>query len=254
VGAVAAQALANARYGHEGLSLMKGGLSANQALDRLLAGDAGSERRQVGIVGVDGSAAAHTGLGCSPWAGHSVGTNFTCQGNLLAGPHVIEAMAATFRTATGSFTQRLYAALAAGDHAGGDRRGRQSAALHVQRTGGGYQKLSDVVADLRVDDSPDPLQELARLLALHELYFGSTPEADRLSLSEPAVLGAILSAMAAAGVPVRADNIDDAVLLREVERFLGSENLEERIDMARLTIDPPALAYLEARYSDGKEA
>lgn len=251
-GAVATQALANARYGHQGLALMKGGLTARKALDRLLAEDPDAERRQVGFVGVDGSVAAHTGSGCSQWAGHRIGNNFTCQGNILAGPQVVDSMASAFSAASGSFAQRLYAALEAGDRAGGDRRGRQSAALYVQRAGGGYQKLSDVVADLRVDDATDPIRELARLLALHDLYFGSTPEPQRLSLRDPAVLGEILAAMALAGAPGPAGDIEDTGLRRAIEKFLGSENLEERTDMMRLTIDPPALAYLRDRYPPGR--
>jgi len=248
VGAVATQALANARYGHQGLALMKSGLSARQALGRLLAEDTDGNRRQVGLVGADGSVAAHTGSECSQWAGHRVGGNFTCQGNILAGPRVVDAMAEAFAVASGSLAQRLFASLAAGDRAGGDRRGRQSAALYVLRAGGGYRKLSDVVADLRVDDSSDPIGELARLLQLRDLYFGSSPESERLSLRDPAVIGAIVGAMTLTGAAGAGTDLDDPAVWQAIDKFLGSENLEERVDMDRLTIDPPALAYLRDRY------
>ena len=250
-GAVATQALANARYGLGGLALMVAGVPAPEALERLLAEDRGADRRQVGLVGIDGSVAAHTGAGCSGFAGHRTGEGFTCQGNILTGPEVLDAMAATFVGTAGLLQDRLFAALAAGDTAGGDRRGRQSAALYVLRAGGGYQGLSDVVADLRVDDAVDPIQELGRLCTINTLYFGASPPAERLSLGGP-VLAELSGVMARAGRPLAANaSLDDPAVIRALESFLGSENLEERVDLVRLTIDPPALVHLRTLYGDG---
>lgn len=251
VGAVATQALANAGYGRAGLALMRAGLSASDALARLLAEDPDADRRQVGLVGIDGSVAAHTGVRCSAWAGHRTGTDFTCQGNILAGPEVPDAMAGAFVGTAGVLADRLFAALRAGDAAGGDRRGRQSAAIYVLRAGGGYQGLSDVVADLRVDDSVDPIHELGRLLELNNLYFGKSPPSERLSLRGPA-LESLAHLMARAGKPLaEGATIDDPAVIRALDSFLGSENLEDRVDLARLTIDPPALAHLSRIYGDG---
>lgn len=244
VGAVATQALANGTYGSQGLALMAGGLSAEAALARLLDGDVHSDQRQVGLVGLDGSAAAHTGARCQAWAGHRVGDSFACQGNILAGPQVIEAMAATFLATVGSLQHRLFATLAAGDGAGGDRRGRQSAALKVLRTGGGYQGLNDAVADLRVDDASRPVEELGRLLALNDLYFGKSPASEKLSLTGD-TLREIASIATAAGQPlVGSCTLDDVNFLTALEAFIGVNNLEDRVDFANRTIDLPALQYL----------
>lgn len=249
VGAVATQALANGTYGSQGLALMAGGLTAEAALARLLDGDAHSDQRQVGLVGLDGSAAAHTGARCQAWAGHRVGDGFACQGNILAGPQVIEAMATTFLAAAGALQHRLFAALRAGDAAGGDRRGRQSAALKVLRTGGGYQGLNDAVADLRVDDAPHPVEELGRLLALNDLYFGKSPASEKLSLSGD-TLREIATIANRAGAPLAGTvSLDDADFLAALEAFIGTENLEDRVDLAGRTIDRPALAHLRRTHA-----
>jgi len=249
VGAVATQALANGTYGSQGLALMADGLSADAALAQLLDGDAHSDQRQVGLVGLDGSAAAHTGARCQAWAGHRVGAGFACQGNILAGPQVIEAMAAAFLSKAGKLQHRLFAALEAGDAAGGDRRGRQSAALKVLRTGGGYQGLNDAVADLRVDDAPHPVEELGRLLGLNDLYFGKSPASEKLSLAGD-TLREIAAIADRAGQPLGGSgSLDDADFLRALEAFIGTENLEDRVDFPNRTIDLPALQYLRRNHT-----
>lgn len=244
VGAVATQALANATYGRRGLGFMRDGLSAEQTLQRLISDDPERERRQVGLVGLDGFSAAHTGSQCHPWAGHRIGDGFACQGNILTGPQVVEAMASTFVAASGSLQTRLFKSLEAGEKAGGDRRGRQSAALRVERTGGGYQGLSDVVADLRVDDAADPVAELGRLLDLSDLYFGRSPAFERLDLRGP-VMEELARLLARAGRPLpgKAD-IGDPAVREALETFVGTENLEDRVDFEKLTIDLPALKFL----------
>lgn len=243
VGAVATQALANAGYGRRGLALMRDGNSAEAALRQLLADDPGREHRQVGLAGLASGAVAHTGRHCYGWAGHRVGEGFTCQGNILTGPDVVDAMAAAFLATTGPLQGRLLASLQAGDAAGGDRRGRQSAALRVERVAGGYQGLSDVVADLRVDDHPGPVMELGRLVGLSDLYFGRSPETEKLPLDGP-VMGELAQLLSASDNPLPGTDLDDPAMRSALESFIGAENLEDRVDLDKRTIDRPALDFL----------
>jgi uncharacterized Ntn-hydrolase superfamily protein len=246
-GAVANQSYTNLAFGPDGLALMRGGLAAPAALGRLVAGDRDARLRQVGIVDRQGGAASHTGEGCHGWAGHRIGEGFACQGNLLAGPQVVAAMAEAFAAARGSLAARLLAALAAGDAAGGDRRGRQSAALKVARAGAGYLGGNDVLVDLRVDDGPDPVAELGRLHGLQQLYFGRSPPAERLAM-EGALLDELRAIAGRAGHEAGAAGApwDDATRAA-LQAFIDAENLEERCDLGARTIDPPALAHLRRR-------
>ena len=168
VGAVATQAAMNGGYGPRGLELLRQGLSAQQVLDRLLAEDTFDrvEGRQVAVIDAKGNIAVHTGPAANEWKGHIKGATYSVQGNILAGPHVAEAMARAFEGATGELAERLYAALKAGDDAGGDRRGRQSASILVVRKGGGSSLNNDRLCYINVDDNPDPLLELGRLVPL----------------------------------------------------------------------------------------
>jgi uncharacterized Ntn-hydrolase superfamily protein len=168
VGAVATQAAMNGGYGPRGLELLRQGLSAQQVLERLLAEDKFDrvEGRQVAIVDAKGNVAVHTGPAANEWKGHLTGATYSVQGNILAGPHVAQAMARAFENTTGELAERLYAALKAGDDAGGDRRGRQSASILVVRKGGGSSLNNDRLCYINVDDNPDPLFELGRLLHL----------------------------------------------------------------------------------------
>jgi uncharacterized Ntn-hydrolase superfamily protein len=168
VGAVATQAAMNGGYGPRGLELLRQGLTAQQVLERLLAEDKFDriEGRQVAIIDAKGNIAVHTGPAASEWKGHIVGATYSVQGNILAGRHVAEAMARAFESAGGELAERLYAALKAGDDAGGDRRGRQSASILVVRKGGGSSLNNDRLCYINVDDNPDPLFELGRLLPL----------------------------------------------------------------------------------------
>ncbi|MDI7278210.1 MAG: DUF1028 domain-containing protein, partial [Anaerolineae bacterium] len=184
VGAVATQALANLSYGERGLALMAQGLSASEALARLTAEDELGEHRQAGLVDAKGRAATFTGASCMSWAGGLVGEGFAVQGNILAGEQVVAAMAEGFVRAQGELADRLHAALLAGDRAGGDRRGRQSAALLVVRQGGSYGGFTDRYLDLRVDDHPDPVPELGHLLELHHLFLGTSRPEERLPIDE----------------------------------------------------------------------
>jgi uncharacterized Ntn-hydrolase superfamily protein len=166
VGVVATQSSANTDFGPDGLRLMGGGLPAASALDAVLESDDDREERQVGFVDPTGGAASFTGANCMDWAGGVTGDGFAAQGNILAGEAVVAALARTFTEMEGDLCDRLVAALLAGDAAGGDRRGKQSAALLVVRTGGGYEGRNDRYIDLRVDDHPDAPRELARLFTV----------------------------------------------------------------------------------------
>jgi uncharacterized Ntn-hydrolase superfamily protein len=178
VGAIATQADANIAYKYLGLAHLDEGATAP-----VLEEDEGREHRQAGIVDSDGNAATWTGSECFAWAGGTTGRSgerggYAIQGNILAGPEVVEAMERAWQGGEGlTLERRLLAALAAGDEAGGDSRGRQSAALLVVRDGAGYGGHDDVAVDLRVDDHTDPVTELARLVDLNELYLtASTPQ------------------------------------------------------------------------------
>lgn len=166
VGAVATQAWANTSFGPDGLALMADGLGAEEALERLIRADEGREDRQVGLVDAGGRAATFSGSRCMAWAGGLAGDGFAAQGNILVSGEVVEAMARAFVAAEGDLCDRLLAALVAGDAAGGDRRGRQSAALLVAREGGGYEGRNDRYLDLRVDDHPQAASELVRVFGV----------------------------------------------------------------------------------------
>ncbi len=166
VGAVATQAWANTAFGPDGLGLMAGGMPAAEALDAVLEGDDGRDERQAGFVDGRGGAATFTGSGCVHWAGGVTDGTVAAQGNILAGEAVVQELVRAFAAAEGDLSDRLLAALLAGDAAGGDRRGKQSAALLVVREGGGYEGRNDRYIDLRVDDYPDAPSELARLFGV----------------------------------------------------------------------------------------
>jgi len=167
VGAVATQAFANTSYGPRGLELLARGLSADETISVLTREDEGRDRRQVGVVAADGGAASYTGPGCNAWAGGRSGPGYAAQGNILTGAEVVAAMERAFLDSAGRpLADRLYAALAAGDAAGGDSRGKQSAALVVVREGGGYGGFNDRAIDVRVDDHAEPIVELGRLVDL----------------------------------------------------------------------------------------
>jgi uncharacterized Ntn-hydrolase superfamily protein len=183
VGAIASQALTNVTWGPHGLSLIGAGSSAREALDQLIAADPGRDERQAGVVDARGRSASHTGSSCLPWAGGRSGRGYAAQGDLLAGPAVIDAMGSSFEETDGQpLARRLLDALRAGDAAGGDRRGRQSAAIRVATPGAGFGGSDNVPLDLRVDDHPQPIDELARLLGLYEQYAGATPPDQHLPL------------------------------------------------------------------------
>jgi uncharacterized Ntn-hydrolase superfamily protein len=175
VGAIATQSYANVSYGPDGLELLAKGKSARETVETLTSADGNKQRRQLGIVDAKGNSASFTGSGCHPWAGHIEKPDFCAQGNILTGKEVVDAMAASFeqsqKQAKGGLCNWLVDALTAGQDAGGDSRGRQSAALLVVRKKGGYGGGNDRFIDLRVDDHKTPITELRRLLQLHKNLF-----------------------------------------------------------------------------------
>ncbi len=170
-GAVATQANANVTWGPRGLELLSRGLTAEETLKVLLRGDANASSRQTGIVSRDGTSVTYTGPDCIPWAGGRAGANYAVQGNILVSEQVVIAMEKAFLETKGTLAHRMYAALAAGDAAGGDSRGRQSAALIVVKESAGFNGGSDRAIDIRVDDHADPFGELKRLLDYAEMNY-----------------------------------------------------------------------------------
>ena len=183
VGAIATQAYANTSYGPNGLKLLESRLSVQETLDKLIEADDGRAHRQVGIIDAKGNAAAYTGAETNAWAGHHVvGKNYAVQGNILAGEEVVLSMGEAFEKSglrskplseanRGTLAEKLIAALEAGQAAGGDTRGQQSAALLVVRENGGFGGFNDRYIDLRVDDHAKPIQELKRIYKLYEKTF-----------------------------------------------------------------------------------
>ena len=283
VGAVATQSFANVAYGPDGLALLGEGVSAADVLARLVAADPLREQRQAGIVDRDGGAATHTGRECFAWAGGRTGRGYAAQGNILAGPSVVEGIAGAYESGGLPFPELLVASLAAAEAAGGDRRGRESAALLVVRTGGGYGGGNDRWIDLRVDDHADPVPELGRVLSLQRLY-GDRPAIDELIAVDEALAGELRSLLSRIGAQpggrfggvyqpmwqVRGETPPSgSSASHDAERpmtgaprelpdrwdptwqgalldWMGVENLEERI-AAPGWIDPRVLAVLRAR-------
>lgn len=171
VGAIATQALANPKFGPLGLLLLESGASPELCIEFFKKGDPGMESRQVGIVAMDGSAATFTGKDCGDWAGGISGKDFVIQGNILAGKDVVTAMAETFEATEGVLAERMIAALEAGQQAGGDRRGRQSAAILIARKNWGYGGMNDRFRDLRVEEHETPIAELKRVYLAHRKLF-----------------------------------------------------------------------------------
>ncbi|MFQ5946055.1 MAG: DUF1028 domain-containing protein [Anaerolineae bacterium] len=249
VGALATQAWANLSYGPDGLHLLHQGLSAEEVVDRLVSPDDDRGQRQLGVIDAKGGAAAFTGEECLDWAGHVTGDGYTCQGNILAGEAVVADMASVYEESGGDLADRLLRALEAGQAAGGDSRGKESASLLVVKEGGSYGGWLDRMVDLRVDDHPDPIPELARILDLHRLYLGETSPEDVIDI-DAALARELQSMMTRKGY--YSDEIDGVWQGGTVEsfrRFAGVENLEERLqDGPR--IDRVVLDFLRERFGD----
>ena len=251
-GAVATQAHANLTYGPKGLEMMEGGVSAKGTIQALVGADENRALRQVGMVDREGRAAAHTGVDCNAWAGHIFGEGFACQGNILV-PGTVEAMARRFeqvRGGPGELADWLVEALMAGEEAGGDRRGRQSAGVLVVRENGGYGGNNDRYLDLRVDDDPNPIRKLRELVEMHHLYFGEVNPDDLIPLeSVAAELQDLLRRTGHYDGPVT--GAFDERTRRALRTLVGIENLEERWDGEGDAIDRGVVEYLRDRFDVG---
>ncbi len=245
-GAIATQAWANTGFGPAGLALLREGRSAGEVVDRLIADDSGRDHRQLGVVDARGGAAAWTGRLCFRWAGHRTGSGYACQGNILAGEAVVAAMEASFLGSSGPLPERLTAALVAGQAAGGDSRGQQSAALLVVRDKGGYGGFTDRAVDLRVDDHADPIGELGRLLGLHRLFF--SPEMASRTRASGAVVREMQEILLKRGYyagPVSGEY--DTATREAFKRFCHIENFEERYREDEF-VDREVLTFMRDRY------
>lgn len=228
VGAVATQSWANTSFGPEGLALMSDGASAEDALGTLIDGDEGRADRQVGVVDATGRAATFTGSACMEWAGGVTGRGFAAQGNILVGEQVVVAMSGAFAETDGDLCDRLLAALLAGDASGGDRRGRQSAALLVVREGGGYEGRNDRYIDLRVDDHPDAPRELARLFDVYDATV--LIRNDPLLPAAPDLVADLQRRLAALGrYAEEATGVYDDATRAALAGWAGEYNLEGRL-------------------------
>jgi len=270
IGAVATQAAANYRYGPDGLALLRSSRSPEEAVRELTEADEGREHRQLGIVDAHGRAWTYTGSGCIDWAGGRTADNVSAQGNILTGADVVDALIETFQAGGAAFPELLLKALKAADVAGGDRRGRESAALLVVREGGGYGGGSDRWIDLRVDDHPSPVDELSRLLELNHLYLDRPAAEDLMPIDEklapeiqrrleragytPATIskgGGLAEVVESLGLTRTGEPRDlpagwDATWSNALTEWMSVENLEERAAAAGW-IDPRVLAFLRER-------
>lgn len=217
VGAIATQADANVSFKGLALAHLDDGATAEVALQRLLEEDEGRDHRQVGIVDLEGNAATHTGTSCLEWAGGRSGPGYAIQGNVLTGEEVVAAMEDAWLAADPQvpLAHVLMDVLAAGDAAGGDRRGRQSAALLVVRDGAGYAGLDDIAVDLRVDDHVAPVGELSRLLDLNDFYLTASTEEEKVPVTPEL----------AAELQERAQALGQ----RDFQSWVGTENYEMRV-------------------------
>ncbi|MGB6423542.1 MAG: DUF1028 domain-containing protein [Anaerolineales bacterium] len=248
-GAVATQAHANLTYGPQGLEMMDKGLPAEDTIEALISSDEHRAMRQVGLVDREGRASAYTGADCIEWAGHVVGVGFTCQGNILV-RGTVEAMARRFeqvRRGPGELADWLLQALATGQAAGGDKRGRQAAGVLVVRENGGYGGDNDRYLDLRVDDDPKPIQKLMELVEMHHLYFGEVDPSDLIPLqSTAAELQDLLQRTGQYDGPVT--GVFDEVTRKSLCTLVGIENLEERWNGEGDMIDRHVVEYLRDKF------
>jgi uncharacterized Ntn-hydrolase superfamily protein len=217
VGAVATQSWANPRYGPDGLALLREGLPAEDVVTRLTEADDNRAQRQLGVVDGEGRGASYTGTECHAWAGHRTGAGYAAQGNILVSGETVDALAETFESTAGQpLAERLLDCLDAAQAAGGDSRGQQSAAIFIVGPEQGFAGLSDVFVDLRVDDHPQPLEELRRLFGIHRELFGKTPRDKWIEVDD--------------GLRKELDDRLAVLGYERLEDWAGVENLEERVD------------------------
>ena len=226
VGAIATQSYANTSYGPKGLELMATGKTAQETLDALTSEDEQKEFRQAGIVDANGNVATFTGEKCYDWAGGITGDYFAAQGNILVSEETVQAMGRTFLETSGTLAKRLLNALDAGQDAGGDSRGMQSAALLVVKEQGGYGGFNDRYIDLRVDEHPDPIKELIRIYNLQQLYFAPTKLENILDITD-SVKEELIFELERHGYLKEFDG-SDGKLYDALTTYIHTENFEAR--------------------------
>jgi len=242
VGAVATQSWANTAYGPEGLALLEKGLSPEAVIDKLIADDPGRSLRQVAVINADGEASAFTGHECYDWAGHKIGKHHSCQGNILVSEKTVSEMSRTFEESSGPLAERLLQAISAAQHAGGDSRGKQSAAVYVLQKEAGYGGYNDVKVDLRVDDHPEPIKELRRLYELHKMY--AAPSAEKLPIKED-MLTVIVEQLVKLDLLASVDHSNyDSEVKEALKTFCLRENFDDHWSEETL-IDESVLEYLK---------
>lgn len=247
LGAVATQSYANTSFGPRALELMGAGWNLEDIAAEFEANDAEYQQRQYGLVNSSGESFSFTGSKCHAWAGGRTGAGYAAQGNLLAGVQVVDALAETFeRNSSLPLSERLLASLLAADRAGGDARGRQSAALYVARVKGGYAGFNDRMIDLRVDDHSDPVPELQRLLSIHRLLF-ERPNLEHLIPLEGEIVLRLERVLVKAGFLKTVGEHWSEESQQALLALAGVENLEERMVEAG-KIDPVVLEYLEQKF------
>jgi uncharacterized Ntn-hydrolase superfamily protein len=246
VGAVATQSYVNPSFGPTGLALMEAGAGPEDILAVFARNDPELAKRQFGYVLATGESLSYTGQECHAWAGSRWGSDYAAQGNLLAGPEVLEALERTFlQRADLPFPERLLEALLQADRAGGDQRGRQSAALLVVGQGKGYGGMERWI-DLRVDDHPDPVVELQRLLGIHRLLFGAGEPSRPLSPEEIVWIQTLLHRQGYYTGAISGQW--DQATEQAFSALIGRENLEERYQGGP-ALDETALQYLQEKFA-----
>ncbi|MGY3718569.1 DUF1028 domain-containing protein [Sutcliffiella cohnii] len=238
VGAIATQSYANTSYGPNGLQLLSEGKSAQEVVNLLKEADPERELRQFGVIDATGNAATFTGEKCYDWAGGKTGKHYAAQGNILVSEATVLAMAETFESSSGTLAERLLKALAAGQAAGGDSRGQQSAALLVVKEKGGYGGFNDRYIDLRVDDHPQPIDELIRIYELQQLYFAPTKKENVLKI-EGETEEELTAHLARLGYLSKNNTLQEALTA-----YLHTENFEGR-ELAPGYLDREVLIYME---------
>jgi uncharacterized Ntn-hydrolase superfamily protein len=244
VGAIATQAGANTTFGPKGLQLLQEGFHPDEVVEILLKYDEERDTRQFAIIDAKGNIAAYTGKDCLDWAGHLIGENCSAQGNILVSSETVKALVESFESSTGSLAERLIQALEDGQNAGGDSRGKQSAALYVVKENGGYRGYNDRMLDLRVDDHPEPIQELKRIYDLHQLYFPKSAD-DSLVSIEGERLAELQELLKVQGMlPEGAEHEYTDEMKKALKAVFSKENFEEKWREDGL-IDANVLSYLK---------
>ncbi|NJP36675.1 DUF1028 domain-containing protein [Alkalicoccus luteus] len=244
-GAVATQSFANTAFGPDGLELLKKGFSAEEVVEKLIADDEEAALRQFAIMDADGKTAAYTGSECFDWAGHRAGNYCTAQGNILKNKETVEHMITSFESSKGPLAERLLNALDAAQAAGGDSRGKQSAAMFIVQQEGGYGGYNDRKYDLRVDDHKEPIDELRRLYELHRLYFTRPDENDLLELNGE-VLQEVQSHLQRENLLAETKESYTDEVKAALEAYFMQENFEERWQDDH-KIDPAVLTFMRSR-------